>query len=137
MSYDLAVWDGERPSSDAAAADMLEQLMQAGEANEFSEPPSARIQAYVGALLERWPDLMDDDEDQSPWASGPLIGNAFGNVIYFDLVWSKALEGSEFAVDLADRMGLVCYDPQAGSLRPPTEVQETAKRGWLGRLRKG
>jgi hypothetical protein len=50
MSYDLAVWEGERPSDDATAGAQYESLMDQMESGEFGEP-SPRIRAYVEALL--------------------------------------------------------------------------------------
>lgn len=122
MSYDLAVWQGERPANDAEARVIFEQLCDTYLEGDSDEEPTAAIAAYVGALLERWPDLGDDDDDDAdddcPWADGPLIGNARGPFIYFAMVWSMAEEASSFAALLASRHGLVCFDPQSGQLRP-------------------
>lgn len=38
----------------------------------------------VAALLERWPDLTEDEGDSSPWSTGPLI--------YLPMRWSMAEE---------------------------------------------
>lgn len=57
-------------------------------------------------------------EETSPWAAGPLIGEARGPVIYFALRWDRAEEASAYAAALADSMGLVCFDPQQRRLRP-------------------
>jgi hypothetical protein len=43
---------------------------------EVEEPPSKRTAAYVAALLERWCDITEDEEETSSWSSGPLSGNA-------------------------------------------------------------
>lgn len=118
MSYDLAVWVGLRPQSDAEASAVYERLMDRMDAGEPDAEPSPEIRAYVAALLERWPDITEDEGEDSPWADGPLIGNAFEEAIYFSMVWSRAEEASDFASRLAAEHGLVCYDPQAESLRP-------------------
>jgi hypothetical protein len=117
VTFDLAVWEGDRPPSDAAAAEIYEQLMDRLEGGE-QEPPTDRIRAYVSALLDRWPDIDEDGGEDSPWADGPLIDNAFGSVIYFAMVWSQAEEASEFAARVAEEHGLVCFDPQSECLRP-------------------
>ena len=117
MSYDLAVWEGERPGSDDEAAETFAELMDALEAGDV-EPPSERIVAYVDALLERWPDLTLDGGEDSPWATGPLLSEASGSTIYFPMSWSRAAEASAFAARVAAEHGLVCYDPQTESLRP-------------------
>jgi hypothetical protein len=82
------------------------------------EPPSERIAAYVAALLERWCDITEDDEDTSPWSTGRLISEASGPLIYFPMRWSMAEEASAYAATVADSMGLVCFDVQQNLLRP-------------------
>jgi hypothetical protein len=118
MSYDLAVWQGERPASDAQAGETFAKLYQQYIGEEHEDAPAPAIAAYVAALLERWPDLDDGDDDECPWADGPLINNARGPIIYFAMVWSKAEEASAYAAALAARHGLVCFDPQSEQLRP-------------------
>ncbi|MFF8848031.1 hypothetical protein ACF08N_35925 [Streptomyces sp. NPDC015127] len=78
MSYDLAVWEGERPADDKTAGQVFSDLYDRYIDSEVEEPPSERIAAYVAALLERWCDLTEDEEDTSPWSTGPLIGEANG-----------------------------------------------------------
>ncbi|MFF7928761.1 hypothetical protein ACFZDP_48295 [Streptomyces mirabilis] len=118
MSYDLAVWEGERPADDKTAGRVFNDLYDRLIETEADEPPTERITAYVAGLLERWCDLTEDDDDTSPWSTGPLIGEARGSLIYFPMRWSMAEEASAFAADLARSMGLVCFDPQLNKLRP-------------------
>ncbi len=84
----------------------------------MEEPPSERITAYVAALLERWSGITEDEEDTSPWSTGPLIGEASGPLIYFPMRWSMAEESSAYAAAVAESMGLVCFDVQQYRLRP-------------------
>src|SRR5689334_18580847 len=119
MSYDLAVWEGDRLAGDEDGTKfyrehIVPQLENYDPRNPI--PPTPRIRAYVEALLERWPDITADD-DGSPWATGPLIGEAVGWFIYFPMVWSMAEEASAFAAEVARQHGLVCYDPQQERLR--------------------
>ena len=115
MTFDLAVWEGERPATDEAAAEIYEQLMDRLEQGEL-EPPTERIRTYIAALLARWPDIDQEGGEDSPWADSPLIENAFGSAIYFAMVWSRADEAGEFAARTAQQHGLVCYDPQSERL---------------------
>lgn len=117
MSYDLAVWEGERPADDKTAVLVFNDLYDRLIENETGELPTERIRDYVAGLLDRWGDLTGDD-DTSPWSTGPLIGSARGPLIYFAMRWSMAEEASAFAADLARSMGLVCFDPQLNELRP-------------------
>ncbi|MEV0935591.1 hypothetical protein ACIBMX_21785 [Streptomyces phaeochromogenes] len=118
MSYDLAVWEGERPADDKAAGRAFNDLYDRYVDTDVGHPPTERIAAYVAALLERWCDLTEDVEHTSPWWTGPLIGEACGPLIYFPMRWSMAKDASATAAALAHTMGLVCFDPQENRLRP-------------------
>ncbi|MGW5216225.1 hypothetical protein ACWEQO_34780 [Streptomyces sp. NPDC004051] len=118
MSYDLAVWEGEGPADDKTAGQAFSALYHRYIDGEVEEPPSERIAAYVAALLARWCDLTEDEEDTSPWSTGPLIGEASGPLIYFPMRWSMAEEASAYAAAVAESMGLVCFDVQQDRLRP-------------------
>lgn len=119
MSYDLAVWEGERPTDNAAAtkcfADLYDRYM---DTEEPAVAPVDRITAFVVALLGRWPDPTEIDDDDSPWSAGPLIGAACGPLIYFSMSWSMAEEASAHAAEVASSLGLNCFDPKARQLRP-------------------
>ncbi|MEV0040087.1 hypothetical protein [Streptomyces sp. NPDC050804] len=118
MTYDLAVWEGERPTDDKTAGRVFSELYDRYIDGEVEEPPSERIAAYVSALLQQWCDITEDDEDTSPWSTAPLIDEASGPLIYFAMRWSMADEASAYAAALADSMGLVCFDVQQDRLRP-------------------
>ncbi|MFJ5233163.1 hypothetical protein ACIQBJ_25120 [Kitasatospora sp. NPDC088391] len=118
MSYDLAVWEGKQPADDAAAGERFSDLYQRYIDTDTDHPPTSTISKYVALLLERWPDLTEDEDDISPWSTGPLIGEASGPLIYFPLRWSMAEEASTFAAGVAASLGLVCFDPQVRRLRP-------------------
>ena len=64
MTYDLAVWEGEQPPDDKAGAATFAELY-----NTYLGEDSVDVEA----LLERWIDMTEDEEDISPWSAGPLI----------------------------------------------------------------
>jgi hypothetical protein len=117
MSYDLAVWEGDKPADDATASRHFEDLYDRYVDTDDDVPPTNRIVEYVAALLDRWPDLVEDILEISPWSTGPLINEARGPFIYFGMVWSMCEEASAHAAKVASAMGLVCYDPQTEKLR--------------------
>ena len=129
MSYDLLVWEGPRPADDVEAAEVSERLMALVEADDAA-PPTEVITEFVDQLLRRWPDITKDTGEVSPWADGPMIGNASGSMIYFSMVFSMADEASAFAAELAQRLGLQCFDPQLEQLRP---ARPRARRRWWWR----
>ncbi|MGK5544070.1 hypothetical protein ACSNOH_04965 [Streptomyces sp. URMC 127] len=118
MSYDLAVWEGARPADDKSARRTFSDLYDRYLDGEVKEPPFERITAYVAALLERWCDLAEDEEDTSPWSTSPLISGASGPLIYFPMRFSMAEEASDYAAAMAQSMGLICFDVQQDRLRP-------------------
>jgi hypothetical protein len=112
VSYDVAVWEGDVPSDDKAAAQVFEELYE----RYFTESPRrphAAIRAYVEALVEMWP----ENGEISPWSTEPLIDNASGPIVYFSMVYSRADEVSEGAAQLAADHGLVCFDATRSVLR--------------------
>jgi hypothetical protein len=95
VSVDVAVWEGQEPTSDEEALRMFGELYERYIESDDETPPTERITAYVGALLARYPDLteLDDDVvDDSPWSDGPMINNARGPFIYFGMVATDAAE---------------------------------------------
>ncbi|WP_405966221.1 hypothetical protein OG613_01960 [Streptomyces sp. NBC_00015] len=117
MSYDLAVWEGERPTDDRAAGRAFADLYDCYLDAEVSHPSTERIADYIAALVERWGDASVDG-DASPWAAWPLLAGAGGPLVYIPLGRSAAEEVSAHAAALADSMRLVCFDPQQNRLRP-------------------
>ena len=116
MSYDLAVWEGPRPSSDDEAAAEYERLMDQMD-EDPDVPPSAPIVSFQNELLARWPALGEPGDEASPWATGPEIGDAVGPIMYITMTYSGAQEGVPYAAEVARMLGLVCYDPQEEVLR--------------------
>jgi hypothetical protein len=119
MSYALAVWEGDRPANDVDAAREFELLYGRYIESDDLIEPTARIVAYVTALLDRYPDIDTDAGGDSPWSSGPLLSEASGPLVYFPMVWSRCDEVSAWAAHLAEEHGLNCYDPQMDQLRTP------------------
>ncbi|WP_323184022.1 MULTISPECIES: hypothetical protein [unclassified Streptomyces] len=88
--------------------------------------PSPRIEAYVEALVERYP----DDVAGSPWASPPVIDEASGPIVYLLMSYSRAEEVSEYAAALAREQALtsnntpMLYRPAAN--RPASSPKKSA-----------
>ncbi|OEJ96423.1 hypothetical protein [Streptomyces thermolilacinus] len=116
MSYDLAVWDGERPRDDDEAGSAYDELFARHlESDDTVVPPEPRIAAYIRALVERYP---DDGGGRGVWASPPVADEVPGPVVYLPMSYGAADEVSAYAAALAREHGLVCYDPQEERLRP-------------------
>jgi hypothetical protein len=106
VSYDIAVWAGALPQSDADAAAQF--------AERIDVPPPAdlqvneSVQKLVSKLTVRWP----EDSESSPWSTSPLIGEARGDFIYIPMTFSGAAQGVIAIANEAARLGLICFDPQ-------------------------
>lgn len=109
MSYDLGVWEGDRPKNDDEALETWGELAE--RYLEDPEPPTPRIARYIEVLLERWPDTRDD----SPWASSGT-GDASGPVLCINIMYGRQTEPTAYAADLAREHGLVCVDLQEDCL---------------------
>lgn len=116
MTYDLAVWEGERPSSHEEAGAIHTALYDQYIDTDDELPPTPLLVEFVNVLLERWPDDDEDKIDDVPWAVPPLIDAAAGPYIYFSMSYSWAEEASAHVVQVAHRLGLVCFDPQEDCL---------------------
>ncbi|GGO03053.1 hypothetical protein GCM10011574_12500 [Microbispora bryophytorum] len=57
---------------------------------------------------------------------------ASGPYIYFPMSWSRTEEASEYAVEVASRLGLNCYDPQLDPLRDDSRSGALCLRGSSG-----
>jgi hypothetical protein len=123
MSYDLAVWEGERPANDLAAAEEFQHLYDRYIDSEEPSAPTPKIAAYAQALLDRYPDISTETGADSPWSTSPLMNEAHGPLMYFPMVWSRCDEVSAWAAQLAADHGLNCYDPQWNQLR--TQFRDT------------
>lgn len=116
VSYDLAVWDGERPPDAHRAGSTYDELYERYlESDDVVVPPAPSIAAYVDALVSRYP---DDVDGSAVWASTPVIDEASGPIVYLVMSYGKAEEVSDYAATLAREHGLVCFDPQGECLRP-------------------
>jgi hypothetical protein len=117
VSYDLAIWEGDRPADGAAARDEYRQL-RARYMRSEPEPPTPPIAAFIRALLDRYPEIDTEAGEDSPWADGPLMRDASGPFCYLPLVYSQCGDASAWVAQVAQEHGLVCCDPQTGKLRP-------------------
>jgi hypothetical protein len=86
---------------------------QLSAAQASTDPPSAKMLAFVARLTATYPDLTTTDD--TPWATGPLTGEISGRFIHFPISWSWYKSSLiAFIVNTGQSVGLHCYDPQSG-----------------------
>lgn len=117
MSYDLAVWEGNRPTDNAAAADMFADLYERYIEADVAHPPTPVIREFIADLLSHWPDLTVDNFETSPWTVSGMADSGRGPLAYFGMRSDMAGAPAAYAAELAKAMDLVCYDPQTRKLR--------------------
>ena len=112
MGYDLGVFYSERPHSNGEATERYRAYRRKDRVADFIEP-SPRVGAFLKELTERYPrlrDLSDEAAEASPWSAD--FESSEGHVL-LSIVLSKALDTARVIVDLAERNGLICVDPQS------------------------
>ncbi len=79
VSFDLAIWEGERPADDVAAGSAFDEMFQRYDDEDPETPATDRIAAYCETLTRRWP-----DDDTAPWSVSHsrqrfvTLGNRYG-----------------------------------------------------------
>ena len=119
MSFNIAVWEGETPAGDTEALAEFQRLSAKYLDGDDATETSPAIKAFIAAMTAEYPDIVDlpDDEvDDGVWSDGPLIGNARGPFFYFGIVFSQVEDVAPFVARVALEHGLVCFDPQSGTL---------------------
>ncbi|MFI5890119.1 hypothetical protein ACIA5D_08360 [Actinoplanes sp. NPDC051513] len=124
VTYALAVWEGERPAGDQDARAVFDALYAqyvGRPRGEPAVPPTPRIEAYMRALLARYPQNLTGDSpvdpEASPWTTR-LTHEVTGPLMYFPITISHYVKVSYSAAQLAAEHGLICYDLQWNKLRP-------------------
>lgn len=114
MSYDLAVWHSNRAVTIEEVASRYAAFCDRSLESESAAPTSS-IDAFVRDLTEKYSAsgrCSEDDSGNSPWSSAFDVAGDFAVV---SISWSRVAEVVPFLIRLADKHGLICYDPQKES----------------------
>ena len=130
MSCDYAVWHYDRKLSEKEALQRYTTLCD----DPASLPgESAAIDNFYKELTAKYPEIdsiPEDAVDSCPWSCA-LDKN--GTSVVMPIVWSRAGEVGRFIADLAEKHGLVLYDPQSGRTFYP-DSSEAKEPGFLSRI---
>ena len=110
MGYHISIWDGETPNDVEHAHKIWSRIYREAHPRV---PPSTRMSAFVQLLEQEWPGAIADD---TPWKYAPLAQDAAGNLFDTALRWG-ADDAAARICALAEREGLVFFDPQHPDLR--------------------
>jgi translation elongation factor EF-Tu-like GTPase len=120
VSCDLAVWFPDRILSDEQA---LEQYHELCDENIDRFIPYPSISNFYLELYEIHPEIDDvpeekiGDFDFSPWSVAHDVSDRH---IRMSCVWSHADYVHDLIVNLAQKYGLVVFDPQLTKIHYPT-----------------
>ena len=116
MSIDLALWYEGAPVSHREAAAKY-ALLQRNEDAGLDEHPSLSV-VYT-ELVARYP-VADVGHGPKVWSAEPKIK---ANALRLSIVLSAIAQVECFVHELAEREGLVCFDPQERHLRLPSGMR--------------
>lgn len=120
MTFDLYAF----PPSGPRTVPEVHQLMEAEEQRLASgtdgprPQPGPEMAAFLEELENGWPSLMADDPDESPWSSWPLW-QPVGCGTALNIAWSRAEEMYAAILEIAARVNVAIYDPQADEVITP------------------
>jgi hypothetical protein len=124
MSFDLAIWAGDRPVDDEAAAAAVARWPPRPGSDGAPE-----LVAFVDDLLGLFPAPGDEDDPAHPWAVWPLEDTVVGDGAYLPIRWGRTAQAVPLVVEHARRRGLHCFDPQAGLLLTPPRDRDAVLAG--------
>ncbi len=111
MSFDLAVWHEAEVISAAKAQAKYEIAVDL-----VATPTNERVVEFIRSLTEHHPQIDDapeDELDECPWT---CEFNCSENMCIMNIRWSDLEEIVPVIVALAEECGLLCYDPQSGTI---------------------
>jgi hypothetical protein len=122
MSFDLAVWDSHVAVTNAEADEIYAKLC---EGQPLAGLPSPAIQSFYTELIAKWPEIDTvakenlDDLDLCPWSCALYRS---GRYVVMSCVWSRAEKVRAFVESLANKHGLVQFNPQTGEASLPRSL---------------
>lgn len=115
MSFDLAFWwEPQAISSDEAARKYRAMV----ELRSGVVLHNEGLDNFFEELIENFPDLTEDNLDDSPW-SAPLYRTSECVIVSMGFPWRNSM--TDFLLRLSASHGVTCFDPQAESVFLPGE----------------
>jgi hypothetical protein len=118
MGFALGAWDADRPPTLSEAVERYEQLRRGEDRGDASE----RLAAFLKDCERRWPAGDGDDDAGAVWTRGSSGGRRPSSGFVADIRQSAATDVYPEWVEMADRHGVVLYDPQSGVVMIPARL---------------
>jgi len=130
MSLDIGVFYTERPHSNDEAMARYIAYCEEDDLAPYIEA-SPKVKKFLEELTTTYPQIDDVPEgelESCPWACAFDVSK--GHAL-MPMISSKYEEAALLVVGLAQKHGLVCVDPQSGTiLVAPPGIQKTTSRRW-------
>lgn len=115
MRVEIGIFFADAPLTDM---DALNRYRAHCDGNDSGGPidPGPHLVSFMSDLTARYPrleSLSDEERANSPWAGA---FDAYGNQARITLSGRECANAVELILELADRHGLVCFDPQTRSI---------------------
>src|SRR5215470_13156769 len=120
MSFDLLVFPPSGPATGAEVRRLLdaeEERLISG-ADTALPPLSPEMARFMDEIKHRWPSL-DDDPDGSPWTIEHSWEPSLGGGLGLAIKWSCSDSVLIAIFEIAERTGVIIYDPQAEVVHRP------------------
>lgn len=121
MSFQLGVWQAEKPLSLGAAGELFDRV---AEGKEPDLRPAPAMKAFFNQLLLRYPTLDNwpsEDVTECPWEEQPRFNPQY---IIFTLLPAHSEQLEAVIVDMALEHGMTVYDPQTPDLHMPAKLED-------------
>ena len=119
MSFDLGVWFSSRPMNNEEAAARYVALCDGNTDDIEANPAVAAFVTELTGLHPQIDDVPDEDVDDCPWNCAFDVSE--GHVI-MPMSWSRCEEVALLVLQLAQKHGLICFDPQSGEVHLPPQL---------------
>jgi hypothetical protein len=119
MSFDLAVW-----REPAAAEEAARKYAALTSLEPVVIPLHPRAVAFHRDLTARYPELADvpvEELGSCPWSCALTVA---GDGVVMSLSWSASDAVVSYVQELAERHVMALYDPQDGTVYPPSSGGE-------------
>lgn len=117
MAFDLAVWDADRPPR---LAEALEHHDRMSRSQDQATAPSPRIDAFADECRRRWPAGQGGGD-------APFTVRRTPSGLLAEMKADEATALFGAWAEMAERHGVVLYDPQSGVVLIPSRLSFNAQ----------
>ncbi|GAA5172949.1 hypothetical protein [Viridibacterium curvum] len=139
MSYTIDLIVSDLPSSNDEVWKAIEALRAVYYEDKREKSP--KLLQLHEVLTEKYPCLSsyedDEDDDECPWADGPMLNNFAHEMGMLAISFSRADEVVPYVVQKANALGIVVADGQSGKVYRPQQAasvqatpQPTSTKAW-------